>query len=138
MDVSFQHLSRLQHGALSPGRGPYVPPPAAYRLQAGHQGHWQRLLPLGSSSQQVWGGVAQGQLLCGVAAQGPRAVGVAVGPHLERGAVASQAGGKPEQKQEAREELVEQVVGGQGWSGTGPSTATRGLCSWWKDGVGEV
>ena len=104
MDISFQHLSRLQHGALSPGRGPYVPPPVAYRLQAGHQGHWQRLLPLGSSSQQVWGGVAQGQLLCGVAAQGPRAVGVAVGPHLERGAVASQAGRKPEQKQEAREE----------------------------------
>ena len=31
--------------------------------------------------------------------------------------MASQAGGKPEQKQEAREELVEQAVGGQGWSG---------------------
>ena len=52
--------------------------------------------------------------------------------------MASQAGGKPEQKQEAREELVEQAVGGQGWSGMGPSSATRGLCSRWKDGVGEV
>lgn len=33
--------------------------------------------------------------------------------------MASQAGGKPEQKQEAREELVEQAVAGQRWSGTG-------------------
>ena len=83
MDVSFQHLPRLQHGALSPGWGPRVPPPAAYRLQAGHQGHRQRLLPLGSSGQQVWGGVAQGQLFGGVAARGPRAVGVGVGPHQQ-------------------------------------------------------
>lgn len=83
MDVSFQHLPWLQHGALSPGRDPHVPPPAAHRLQAGHQGHWQCLLPLGSSGQQVWGGVAQGQLLGRVAVWGPRALGVGVGPHPE-------------------------------------------------------
>lgn len=101
MDVCFQHLFGLQNLALDPARGPRLSLPAACRLQAGHQGYRQSLLPLGSSSQKVWGGVAQGQLLRRVAARGPR-------PELE--AVASQAGGQPGQKQEARREL-----GDRGW-----------------------
>lgn len=62
---------------------------------------------------------------------------MAVGPHLERGAVASQAGGKPEQKQ-----------GGQGGAGgtvqvvrvvrDGASTATRGLWLLVEGWGGEV
>lgn len=71
--------------------------------------------------------MAQGQLLCGVAAaQGPRAVGVAVGPHLGERGCGEPGWREARQKLEAKEELVEQVVGGQGWSGTRPSTATRG------------
>lgn len=39
---------------------------------------------------------------------------VGVGNSPEWVSMAGQAGRKPEQKQEAREELVEQMVGGQG------------------------
>lgn len=63
MDVGFQYLLGPQHWALGPSWGLLVPPPTACHLQAGHQGYRQSLLPLGSSSQQVCWGLAQGQLL---------------------------------------------------------------------------
>lgn len=103
VDVSFQDLLRLQHWALRPSGGTVLLPASAPCLQAGHQGHGQSLLPLGSSSQQMWRGLTPGKLLGRVAAWGP--VGVEAPPEL--GAVAGQAGGQPEQKQEAGEELVD-------------------------------
>lgn len=97
MDIGVQYLLRPQHRALGPGGGTIVPPSAAPCLQTGHQGYRQSLLPLGSSSQQVWRGLARGQLLGRVAAWRP----VGVGPPPELGAMAGRAGGQPEQKQEA-------------------------------------
>lgn len=128
-------LSRLQHGALSPA-GALCAAPAAYRSRLA-------LWPLAparlAARASRCGGVAQGQLLCGVAAQGPRAVGVAVGPHLERGAVASQAlAGSQSRSRRPGRSWVEQVVGGQGGQGTGPSTATRGSAPGRRMGWGGV
>lgn len=103
VNVGFQYLLRPQHRALGPSWGPVMPPSVALRLQAGHQGYGQSLFPLGGSSQQVWRGLAQGQLLGRIAAWGP----VGVGSPPELGATAGWAGGQPEQKQEAGKELVD-------------------------------
>lgn len=117
MNVSFQDLLRLQHWALRPSGGTVLLPASAPCLQAGHQGHGQSLLPLGSSSQQMWRGLTPGKLLGRVAAWGP--MGVEAPPEL--GAMAGQAGRQPEQKQEAGEELVDRhwVVRSGGTRGRG-------------------
>lgn len=58
VDVGFQYFLRSQHWAPGPSWGFLIPLPAVHRLQAGHQGYRQRLLPLGSSSQQMCWGLA--------------------------------------------------------------------------------
>lgn len=98
-----------------------MPPPMACCLQAGHQGYRQSLPPLGTSSQQVGGGVAEGQFLSRVAVWGT----VTVGVPPEGGVMVGQACVQPGQKQEAREELVKQAGGWLGGAqGRGHLTST--------------
>lgn len=58
VNVSFQYFLRSQHWALGSSHGFLMPLPAVHCLQAGHQGYRQRLLPLGSLSQQMCWGLA--------------------------------------------------------------------------------
>lgn len=101
MGVCLQHLPRAQRGALCPGWELLEWPLRAGRLQGGHQGHGQGLLPPGTSSQQVWGRLTVRQLLGQVAAWGPMEVWGLPEKRVSFG----QAFRKQGQKQDAREEL---------------------------------